>query len=74
MKKVSNSLSWLLILGVMGAILFSACAGPITIDVGGGGESGSTGDGGTVSSQTFFLLLIVLLVAMFAMILVAVSQ
>jgi len=73
MNKTSNPLSVLLILSLISTILLAACAGPITIDVG-GGDNGSTGDGGNVSSQTFFLLLIVLLVAMFAMILVAISR
>jgi hypothetical protein len=62
-----------LLIATLGALFLGACQGPITIDVG-GNEGGSMGDSGSVSSQTFFLLLIVLLVAMFAMILVAVSR
>lgn len=71
-----NSMRFVLICTIMGALLLGACqGGQISIDVG-GGNSGSDADEGTgsVSSQTFFILMIVLLVAMFAMVLVAVSR
>lgn len=75
MNRKSKSLNIVLTLILFGGVLLAACAGPITIDVGGGGgDGGGTGDTGSVSSQTLFLLMIVLLVAMFAMILVAVSR
>lgn len=75
-----KTLSAVLVVGLIGILLLGACqGGQITIDVGGtgedGGDGGGTGDGGTsVSNQTFFILMIVLLVAMFAMVLVAVSS
>lgn len=66
----------LVALTLLGAFLLGACQdGQITIDIdGGGGDGGGSDTGGTtVSNQTFFILMIVLLVAMFAMVLVAVS-
>lgn len=73
-----NSICLLLVFSLLGAILLGACQdGQISIDIdgtGGGGDAGGGEGGGSVSNQTFFILMIVLLVAMFAMVLVAVSS
>ncbi len=71
---MNKTLNFILLFSVLTTIFLAACAGPITIDVGGGG-GGTTGDGNVSgSSQIFFILMLVLLVAMFAMVLVAVSR
>ncbi len=74
---MNKTLNLILLFGFLTTIFLAACAGPITIDIGGSGgnDGGGTGDGNsTVSSQTFFILMIVLLVAIFAMVLVAMSR
>ncbi len=72
-----NSARIWLVLSLLGAILLGACQdGQITIDINGGGgdDSGGTAGGTTISNQTLFILMIVLLVAMFALVLVAMSS
>ena len=71
-----NSARIWLVLSLLGAILLGACQdGQITIDINGGGDDGGGAAGGTtISNQTLFILMIVLLVAMFALVLVAMSS
>jgi len=77
MTRNVNSMRLLLILSLLSTFAFSACqGGQITIDLpGGGGDGGGdTGGESAFSNQTLFILMIVLLVAMFAMVLVAMSS
>lgn len=63
-----------IVLTLLGTILLGGCqGGQIRIDLNtGGGDGGDAG--GTTANQTLFILMVVLLVAMFAMVLVAMSS
>lgn len=72
MIRSSKRSALLLLVCLIGAVVLGACqGGQISIDLGGAGA----GDGeSSAANQTLFILMIVLLVAMFAMVLVAVSS
>ena len=69
--KVSGAFMALILLGTL--LLASCQGGQITIDINGGFGDGDDA-GGNTSNQTLFVLMVVLLVAMFAMVLVAMSS
>ncbi|HLD92935.1 MAG TPA: hypothetical protein VI703_01855 [Anaerolineales bacterium] len=76
MNPLNSSTRLFVALTLLSAVLLVGCqGGQISIDLNGDGGSGGGGDaGGTVANQTLFILMVVLLVAMFAMVLVAMSS
>ena len=75
MNPLNSSTRLFVALTLLSAVLLVGCqGGQISIDLNGDGGSGGGDAGGTVENQTLFILMVVLLVAMFAMVLVAMSS